>query len=244
MDTNKKVSFNTTIITQSQYTTSNSIQDDNKLVKDIQTKIHQILQGGNIENEYSNKLKCRIPLQQNVDCQKLCNKLIKFNEQYQINEFNKNQIAINNKVLRSYKFNSVLSKRRLTKSQQQKNTIQIQNTKQKSEVKQNKIFNTEWPEYQNIYDLHNLLTPNSLDMSHAYDEVQFIKSKIKKRHQDVIVIPQSNNNIIRNKKPQKFIDLDQIYAIQPNQILTSRVVFKPNNNEESLNQRKHYSFQI
>lgn len=63
-------------------------------------------------------------------------------------------------------------------------------------------------EYQNIYDLHNLLSPNSLDMSPAYDEVEFIKSKIKKRHQLDIVIPQSSRNLIKNNKPKNFIDLD------------------------------------
>ncbi|CAK79879.1 unnamed protein product (macronuclear) [Paramecium tetraurelia] len=241
MDSNKKVSFNTTMRTQTFYTTSNSIQDDNKLVKDIQTKIHSILKGENAESDYSHRFKCKVPLLQTTDGQKLCNKLIKFNENYKIAESDKDQIAINSKVLKSYKFNSVISKRRLTKSQQQKTTIQ--NTSHHSEDKYNKIFNTEWSEYQNIYDLHNLLTPNSLDMGPAYAEVQFIKSKIKKRHQDTLVLPKSNRNVIENNKPKKFIDLDQIYLVQPNQISTSRVVLKSTNNRESKSQRRHQAFQ-
>ncbi|CAD8066493.1 unnamed protein product [Paramecium sonneborni] len=214
------------------------MKDDNKLVKDIQNKIHQILKGENTENDYSHKLKCKVPLYQTIDCQKLCNKLAKFNEQYLIDESEKNQIAINDKVLKSYKFNSVLSKRRLTKSLQQKTKSQISNYTHRSQDKQNKIFNTEWMEYQNIYDLHNLLSPNSLDMSPAYDEVEFIKSKIKKRHQLDIVIPHSSRNLIKNNKPKNFIDLDQIYIVQPNKTLTSRIIFKQNHNRES--QRKHY----
>ncbi|CAD8154394.1 unnamed protein product [Paramecium pentaurelia] len=241
MDTNKKVSFNTTMITQSLYTTTNSMQDDNKLVKDIQNKIHQILKGGNADNEYSHKLKCKVPLLQTVDCQKLCNKLVKFNEQYKIDENQKNSITINNRVLKSYKFNSVLSKRRLTKSLQQKQTSQISNSIHKRGDKYNKIFDTEWSEYQNIYDLHNLLSPNSLDMSPAYAEVEFIKSKIKKDKKNDIIIPKAK--IISNNQTKNYIDPDQIYFIQPNKILTSRIILKPNHNRESLSQRKHYSFQ-
>ncbi|CAK64028.1 unnamed protein product (macronuclear) [Paramecium tetraurelia] len=240
MDTTKKVSFNTTMLTQSLYTTTNLMQDDNKLVKDIQNKIHQILKGGNADNEYSHRLKCKVPLLQTVDCQKLCNKLVKFNEHYKIDENDQNSITINNKVLKSYKFNSVISKRRLTKSQQQRNNSQINNSGHQRGDKYNKIFNTEWSEYQNIYDLHNLLSPNSLDMSPAYAEVEFIKSKIKKHHRDDIII--SKSRWIKNNETKNYIDPDQVYCVQPNRISTSRVILKSNHNKESITYRKHQSF--
>ncbi|CAD8149133.1 unnamed protein product [Paramecium octaurelia] len=240
MDTNKKVSFNTTMLTQSLYTTTNLVQDDNKLVKDIQTKIHQILKGGNADNDYSHRLRCKVPLLQTVDCQKLCNKLAKFNEHYKIDENEQNSITINNKVLKSYKFNSVISKRRLTKSQQQKHNSQINNSGHHKGDKYNKIFNTEWSEYQNIYDLHNLLSPNSLDMSPAYAEVEFIKSKIKKHHCDDIIIPKSKWT--KNNETKNYIDPDQVYVVQPNRILTSRVILKSNQYRESITSRKHQPF--
>ena len=69
-------------------------------------------------------------------------------------------------------------------------------------------------------------------MSPAYAEVEFIKSKIKKRHQNDIITPQTNRNFNQNNKEKNFIDLDQIYVVQPNKILTSRVIFKQNQNKE------------
>lgn len=43
-------------------------------------------------------------------------------------------------------------------------------------------------------------------MSHAYAEVEFIKSKIKKRHQDDKTIPK--NKIIKNNDTNNYYDSD------------------------------------